>query len=233
MVKFTASLFVAALLAAPAFASINGDEIDTRELSDYELFGRDLTEAEATLFARDYDELFTRHPDEIDAREYEDISDRSVGSKIRNGLKKAFGFVKKVFFRREDGQEEVFAREYDEIDARDLDAIYQRYIEELEARAPGIYRHILQGGMKHIKTIAHHGEKKTVAPEPEVRDFDELSERDFSDDDLVERDLDLDLDLVERDFDEDLYERENIEDLLDVIEREIYDLEERSFDDLD
>ena len=97
---------------------------------------------------------------------------------------------------------------------------------------------------KHIKKIAHHGEKKgapvvDVAPELEVRDFDELLERDFSDDDLVERDLDLDLDLVERDFEEDLYEREYVEDLHerdfdhDLVEREIYDLEERSFDDLD
>jgi len=120
----------------------------SRELSDYELFGRDLTEAEATLFARDYDELFTRHPDDLDAREYEDIHRRkSIAAKIRSGFKKAFGFVKNMFFKREAGQDAVFAREYDEIDARDLDAIYQRYIEELEARAPGLFQHIFQGGM--------------------------------------------------------------------------------------
>jgi len=96
----------------------------------------------------------------------------------------------------------------------------------------------LESCRKHVKTIAHHGEKKKetsvapVASEPEVRDFDELSERDFSDDDLVERDLDLDP--VDRDFDEDLYEREYVDDLLlDLVERELYDLEERSFDDLD
>jgi hypothetical protein len=236
MVKFSVSLFVAALIAAPAFASITGDELDIRELSDYELFGRDLTEAEATLFARDYDELFTRHPDELDAREYEDISRRtSIAKKIRNGFKKAFGFVKSLIFRREGGQEELFAREYDELDARDLDAIYQRYIEELVARAPEFFQHILQDGMNHVKAIAHHGEEKKetpvapVAPEPEVRDLDELSERDFSDDDLVERDLDLDLDLVERDFDEDLYERE----VDDLVERDLdldLDLVERDFD---
>jgi hypothetical protein len=358
MVKFAPSLLFAVLIASPAFASINGDQIDTRELSDYELFSRDLTEAESTLFARDYDELFTRHPDELDAREYEDISRRNKAlnglkkvfgfvkkiflredgqegvfardydevdardledldareyeditrrNKALNGLKKVFGFVKKIFLRedgeeegvfardddevdardldelftryledldareyeditrrnkalnglkkvfgfvkkiffREDGQEGVFAREYDEINIRDLEAIYQRYTEGLEARAPGIFHNILHDGMKHVKAIAHHGEKKKeaqvadAAPEPEVRDFDDLLEREFFDDDLVERDLDLDLDLVERDFDEDLSEREYVEDLYerdfdhDLLERELYDLEERSFDDLD
>jgi len=253
MVKFATSLFVAALVAAPAFASINWDQIDARDLADYdELFGRELSEAEAAVFAREYDELFTRHPDDLglDSREYEDIARRmSVAAKIRNGFKKAFGFVKKIFLKREEDQDEVFAREYDEIDARDLEALYQRYTDELEARAPGIFQNILQDGMKVVKAVAHQGEKKPeakaeapaaeAAPEAAARDFEDLSERDFFDEDLVERDLDLDLDLVERDFDEDLYEREYVEDLyerdfdLDLVERDLFDLEERSFDDLD
>jgi hypothetical protein len=192
----------------------------------------------------------------------------SVAAKIRNGFKKAFGFVKKIFLKREEDQDEVFAREYDEIDARDLEALYQRYTDELEARAPGIFQNILQDGMyvviirsryteliyfelfrKVVKAVAHQGEKKPeakaeapaaeAAPEAVARDFEDLSERDFFDEDLVERDLDLDLDLVERDFDEDLYEREYVEDLyerdfdLDLVERDLFDLEERSFDDLD
>ena len=102
---------------------------------------------------------------------------------------------------------------------------------------------------KVVKAVAHQGEKQPeakaeapaaeAAPEAAARDFDDLSERDFSDEDLVERDLDLDLDLVERDYDEDLYEREYVEDLyerdfdLDLVERDLFDLEERSFDDLD
>jgi len=258
MVKFTASLFVTALVAAPAFASINWDQIDARELVDYdELFGRELTEAEATVFARDYDELVTRHPDELglDSREYEDIARRmSIAAKIRNGFKKAFGFVKKIFLKREEDQDGVFAREYEEIDARDLQDIYQRYVDELEARAPGIFQNILQDGMQVVKAVAHQGERKAevkapapaptpapaeeAAPEAVARDFD-LSERDFFDEDLAERDFDLDLDLVERDFDEDLYEREYVDDLyerdfdLDLIERDLFDFEERSFDDLD
>jgi hypothetical protein len=181
----------------------------------------------------------------------------SVAAKIRNGFKKAFGFVKKIFFKREEDQDGVFAREYDEIDARDLEAIYQRYADELEARAPGIFQNILQDGMyvaiipscytplthfelfrKVVKAVAHQGEKKPeakaeapvaeAAPEAAARDFDDLSERDFFDEDLVERD-----------FDEDLYGREYVDDLyerdfdLDLIERDLFDLEERSFDDLD
>jgi hypothetical protein len=266
MVKFATSLFVAALVAAPAFASINWDEIDARDLSDYdELFGRELSEAEAIVFGRDYDELFTRHPDELglDSREYEDIARRmSIAAKIRHGFKKAFGFVKKIFLKREEEQDDSFAREFDEIDARDLEAIYQRYTDELEARAPGLFQNILQDGMKVVKAVAHQGEQKPeakvetpaaepaseAAPEAEARDFDDLSERDLFDEDLVERDLDLDLDLVERDLDEDLYERDLDEDLyereyvedlherdfdLDLEERDLFDLEERSFDDLD
>jgi len=245
MVKFATSLFVAALVAAPAFASINWDQIDARDLADYdELFGRELSEAEAAVFAREYDELFTRHPDDLglDSRDYEDIARRtSVAAKIRNGFKKAFGFVKKIFLKREEDQDEVFAREYDEIDARDLEAIYQRYTEELEARAPGVFQHILQDGMKVVKAVAHQGEKKpeAKAEAPAAEAAPEAVARDFDDEDLVERDLDLDLDLVERDFDEDLYEREYVEDLyerdfdLDLVERELFDLEERSFDDLD
>jgi hypothetical protein len=253
MVKFATSLFVAALVAAPTFASINWDQIDARDLSNYdELFGRELSEAGATVFGRDYDELFTRHPDELglDSREYEDIARRtSVGAKFRNVFKKAFGFVKKIFLKREEEQDGVFAREFDEIDARDLEAIYQRYTDELEARAPGLFQNILQDGMKVVKAVAHQGEKKPEAkveapaaeagPEAVARDFDDLSERDLFDEDLVERDIDLDLDLVERDFDEDLYEREYVEDLyerdfdLDLEERDLFDLEERSFDDLD
>jgi uncharacterized protein (DUF433 family) len=259
MVKFATSLFVAALVAAPAFASIDWDQLDARDLSNYdELFGRELSEAEATVFGRDYDELFTRHPDELglDSREYEDIARRmSIAAKIRHGFKKAFGFVKKIFLKREEEQDDSFAREFDEIDARDLEAIYQRYTDELEARAPGIFQNILQDGMKVVKAVAHQGEKRPeakaaapaaeeapvaeAAPEAVARDFDDLSERDLFDEDLVERDLDLDLDLVERDFDEDLYEREYVEDLderdfdLDLEERDLFDLEERSFDDLD
>jgi len=104
-----------------------------------------------------------------------------------------------------------------------------------------------------VKAVAHQGENKPAAkaeapapappaetaPEAAARDFEDLSERDFFDEDLVERDLDLDLDLVERDFDEDLYEREYVEDLyerdfdLDLVERDLFDVEERSFDDLD
>jgi hypothetical protein len=262
MVKFATSLFVAALVAAPAFASIDWDQIDARDLVDYdELFGRELSEVESTVFARDYDELFTRHPDDLglDSREYEDIARRtSVAAKIRNGFKRAFGVVKKLFLREED-QHDAFARALDEIDARDLEAIYQRYTDELEARAPGIFQNILQDGMKVVKAVAHQGEKQPeakaeapaaeaapeaaaaevapeaaaaeAAPEATARDFDDLSERDFADEDLVERDLDFDLDLVERDYDEDLYEREYVEDLY---ERDFdLDLVERDLFDLE
>ncbi|KIM37181.1 hypothetical protein M413DRAFT_279009 [Hebeloma cylindrosporum] len=241
MVKFATSLLVAALVAAPAFASIDWDQIDARELAAYEeVFGRELADIEATVFGRDYDELFTRHPDDLglESREYEDIASRSVASKIRSGFRKAFGFVKSVLFKREEGQNGVFAREYEEIDARDLEDLYERYADELEARAPGFFQHILQDGMRVAKAETPAAEAEP-APEPAARDFDDLLERDFFDEDLVERDLDFDLDLVQRDFDEDLYGREYVDDLyerdfdLDLVERELFDLEERSFDDLD
>lgn len=80
-----------------------------------------------------------------------------------------------------------------------------------------------------VKAVAHQGEKTPepkaeapvaeAAPEAAARDFDDLSERDFFDEDLVEREY-VD-DLYERDFD------------LDLVERDLFDFEERSFDDLD
>ena len=54
---------------------------------------------------------------------------------------------KNTFVKCEEDQDEVFGREYDEIDARDLEAIYQRYTDELETRARGVFQNILQDGM--------------------------------------------------------------------------------------
>ena len=106
----------------------------------------------------------------------------------------------------------------------------------------GLFRNV-------VKAVAHQGEKNPeanaetsaaeAAPEAVARDFSDLSECGLLNEDLVEHDLDLDPDLVERDFDECLYKREYVKGLygrgfaLDLIERDLFDLEERSFSDPD
>ncbi|KAF8969972.1 hypothetical protein BDZ97DRAFT_2072165 [Flammula alnicola] len=261
MVKFASSLLIATLIAVPAFAQANWDDLDTRDLSETELFGRELTDAEFAVLAREIDELYARFPEEemLATREMEDLVERSkIGRKIGNFFKKIWHGIKKVasiILRREEGAEdEVFARYYEEVDARDLDELYQRYIEEIEERTPGFFS-FMKDGMKHVKQIAHSGEALAAqpsAPANEVREFDDLAERDFFDEDMYERDLDLNLDLSERDFEDELSEREFDEELQerdleeelserdypeeDLYEREFEEedlLERQYYDDLD
>ncbi|KAF8961732.1 hypothetical protein BDZ97DRAFT_1759741 [Flammula alnicola] len=164
MVKFASSFLIAALVAVPAFAQVNWDDLDTRDLSETELFGRELTDAEVAILAREIDELYTRFPEE------ETLESRNFFKKLWHGIKKVAGKVASVVIRREEGAEdELLARDYEEdMYERDLDLNL------------------------------------------------DLSERDFEDD-VFERDFE---ELSERDYPEE-YEREFEE--ADLLEREYYD----------
>jgi hypothetical protein len=250
MVKFTSSLLIAALVAAPVFASATWDELDSRDISEQHVFGRDLTETEA-VFTRELDELFARVSDDLAARgdvEFQELAERS---KIGNFFKKIWHGIKKVasVVIREEGEEEFFARDTDDLDARELGDLFERYIEEIEERTPGFFD-FFKHGMKTVKAIAHKDDKKA---EPAAAD-DDLEVREFNEEDIIQRDLDLenrefeelsarDLldeeDLVERDFEEPAYVREYEQDLLqreyeqDLLERELEELDAREIDELD
>ncbi|KAF8961725.1 hypothetical protein BDZ97DRAFT_1921053 [Flammula alnicola] len=157
MVKFASSLLIAALVAVPAFAQANWDDLDTRDFSETELFGRELTDAEVAIVAREIDELYSRFPEE------ETLESRNFFKKLWGGIKK----VASVVIRREEGaSDELLARDYEE--------------------------------------------------------------------DMYERDLDLNLDLFERDFEDDVFERDYPGEYLYEREFEEADLLEREYyDDLD
>jgi len=219
MVKFTSSLLVAVLVAAPVFASANWDELDARDISEQNIFGRELTETE-TLFARELEGLFARVSEDLATREIEvqDLGERSkIGrffSHAFHAIKNVVGKVASVVMKREDG-EEVFARGAGDLESRELDQLFERYVEEIEERTPGFFNFMTRG-MESVKHIS--------------REFNDLSKRDLLDEeDLFQRDLDLDLDLAERDFEE-FYERE-FED--QYLERSFDELEEREIDELD
>lgn len=158
--------------------------------------------------------------------------------------------------RREDG-EELQARDFEEIEDRELDELIERHFEELEERAPGILQFMKDGmcvflsssllptqKLKPLLSFRQHV-KKVAHPHPASSDGSnatDIQDREF--DDLEERDLDLDLDIVEREFeDEDVFEREFEED--DLFERDLLDeddmferdfeeeFQEREIDELD
>jgi len=184
MVKFTSSLLVAALVAAPVFASANWDELDARDLSERNFYGRrELTETEA-IFTRELENLFGRVSEDIATREIE-FQDLAERSKIGRFFGHVFGGIKKIasaILRREDG-EEVFAREADDLESRELDQLFGRYVEEIEQRTPG-FLNFMTRGMESVKHIS--------------REFDELSERDLEEE-FYQREFD-DTDFFERDF---------------------------------
>ena len=196
MVKVASSLFVAALIAAPAFASVNWEDIDARELSEQTVFGRDLVENDG-LYGRELDELYTRVNEELEARGFDtEVSEIVDRSKIGKFFKKIWHGIKKVasvVIRREEGEEEILSRD---MEARDIDELVERFIEEIDERSPGFLEYM---------------------NEPETREFDdfELSERDFSDEEVYEREFNEDADLLERGFEDDLEEREFEVDELD------------------
>jgi len=143
MVKFTSSFLIAALVAAPVFASANWDDLNSRDLSEQPVFGRELTETEA-LFIRDLEGLFARDPEDLSAREIEvqDLAERSkIGRKIGGFFKKVWGGIKKagsLVLKREDA-EEISARDVDEFESREIDvaeliARYNYDLEELSER---------------------------------------------------------------------------------------------------
>jgi hypothetical protein len=176
MVKFTSPFLVAALVAAPVFASANWDELDTRDVSERQVFGREMTETEV-VFAREADELFARVAEDLAARDAE-IQDLSERSKVGNFFKKVWGGIKKIgsiVARREDIEDDLVARGDDELEVRELDELLERRMEEIEERTPGFLDYM-------------------------TREFDVLTERDFAEE-VYEREFE-DEDLLEREIDE-------------------------------
>jgi len=229
MVKYASSiLLVAAFVTAPVFAQSNWDEFDARE----------------------YDELFTRHPEEAGLVSRETEPQASV------------------FERSYDFDTELESRSYDDddLEAREFDELYERAVEQMEDITPNFFT-FMRDGMQQVRRIAleqaaakHNAttaapstpedpsapenpsapedpnapaapDASAAAGEPEAREFDEdamweraldeaLQERDFSDEDLFERQYNEEIE--ERNFsDEDLFERQYNE------------IEERNFDDED
>ncbi|KAF8155502.1 hypothetical protein B0H34DRAFT_808599 [Crassisporium funariophilum] len=195
MVKIASSLVVAALIAAPAFASYEWG-LETRDISDHELFGRELSANEATLYARELEELFARIPEDVSAREMQELVERSkIGDKFKHFFQKVWHGIKKVasIVLRRENEEEFIARDYNELDTRDFDELFERYIQEIEERVPhGLS--FMKEGMEHIKHLAH---KHDLPPPPQQEHFDGRG----VDDELYERGFELDLDFFERDFD--------------------------------
>jgi len=62
MVKLTSLLALSTLIIVPTLASELWD-VETRDITEPHLFGRELSEAEATVFARDMEGLFARQQD--------------------------------------------------------------------------------------------------------------------------------------------------------------------------
>ncbi|KAF8803365.1 hypothetical protein BYT27DRAFT_6736891 [Phlegmacium glaucopus] len=83
MVQLTLSMFIAALVAAPALARYDSD-IESRGLSEEDVFGRELSDDEMLMFAREVNELFSRVPEGY----YQDESLVGRGTKL-NIAKKA------------------------------------------------------------------------------------------------------------------------------------------------
>ncbi|KAF9522374.1 hypothetical protein CPB83DRAFT_864556 [Crepidotus variabilis] len=170
MVKVASTLFFTALIAAPAFAAvINAEHLQGREVTDQALFGRDLSETEATEYVRELGDLYTRMPEEdtdLLVRDLETDLEARSPNKAKNFFKKLWGGIKKVgsiFLRENEAEQldEVAAREFDdEVEARDFDE------PEFEAR--------------------------------DFEDEEEMAAREY-DDDLLERDFEIDEDLMERD----------------------------------
>ncbi|KJA21454.1 hypothetical protein HYPSUDRAFT_203006 [Hypholoma sublateritium FD-334 SS-4] len=118
---YASTLLVAALVAAPALAQSSWDEFDARE----------------------YDDLFTRHPDEAGLAAREDTAPTSLFARGSD-----FDFDD-TFERRSTGVEDALA-------ARELDELYTRALEQLETRSTMLsFFNFMRDGMKQVKQIAH------------------------------------------------------------------------------
>jgi len=121
MVKYASSLIVAALVAAPVLAQSSWDDFDARE----------------------YDDLYTRHPDEVGltarAPSYDDAP-------------------RSIFARTDDFDETFSRRSYGHdgnLAAREIDALYERAEKQLKAHGvPGLFN-FMRFGMQQVKQIAH------------------------------------------------------------------------------
>ncbi|CAA7270020.1 unnamed protein product [Cyclocybe aegerita] len=136
MVKFAASIAIVALVAAPAFASINWDDLETRDVSDIDFFRRELTESEAAVYTRELEELFTRLPSDAALADMSELERRNFFKKLWHGIKNIGKKVIGAVLRREEG-DILEARDLD----LDLDLVERDYddAQELMAREYPIY----------------------------------------------------------------------------------------------
>jgi hypothetical protein len=116
MVKVTLSVFIAALLPALALAADSWD-IESRAVTGNDIFGRELSETEAIIFARDIEELFARLPQGLSQDDANDLVGRNPSKAGRGFMKFLNGALSII--KREDDQE-VFAREGAELNGNDL-----------------------------------------------------------------------------------------------------------------
>jgi len=253
MVKYAASILVAAALVAVARAEQHHSA--PRDLTDLDLFEREIPFDLGDLSARDDADLYTREFFETELSERDlELLERAPSLWFTNAIKQytvKYGPKptqppsSELTTRELDIDAELFERDFaDDSDLleRDFDDsdLLERDFEELEARE-SIWtkiRNFFTGKKgKNDKKKKEEAEKKKKAAEAKKKaEADDLAERDYDDEDMFERDVDeelmereLDDELFERDIaEEDLYERDFDE---EVFERDVEDdLFEREFD---
>jgi len=243
MVKYAASILVAAALVAVARAEHHSAP---RDLTDLDLFEREISFDLGDLSARDDADLYTRDffENELSERDLE-LLERAPSLWFQNAIKQyatqygpkpsAPPSPSELTTREFDVDAELFERDFaDDSDLleRDFDDsdLLERDFEELEARESiwSKIRNFFTGKKgKADKKKKEEAEKKKKAAEAKKKadaeaakkkaEADDLAEREF-DDELMEREFDDEL--LERDFDEEVFER-------DIAEEDLY---QRDFD---
>jgi len=256
MVKYAAAILVAAALVAVARAEQHHSA--PRDLTDLDLFEREIPFDLGDLSARDDADLYTREFFETELSERDlELLERAPSLWFTNAIKQYTAKYgpkptqppsSELTTRELDIDAELFERDFaDDSDLleRDFDDsdLLERDFEELEARE-SIWtkiRNFFTGKKgKNDKKKKEEAEKKKKAAEAKKKadadakkkaEADDLAERDYDDEDLFERDI-AEEDLYERDFDEEVFERD-VED--DLFEREFDEesLFEREIDELD
>jgi len=238
MVKYAASILVAAALVAAVHAKDHHSS--PRDLTDVELFEREIPFDLGDLSARDDADLYTRDFFETELSERDlELLERAPSLWFQNAIKQystQFGPKKSKQSKAKADDADLSERDLtDDSDLleRDFDDsdLLERDFEELEARESiwSKIRNFFTGkkGKKDKQKKAEAEKKKKAAEAKKKAEAEDLAERDYDDEDLFERDVDeelmereLDDELLERDFDEEVFER-------DIAEEDLY---ERDFD---
>jgi len=227
MVQLLSYLSLFTLIIAPTFASPLRD-LETRDLSEPELFERELNEAEAAVFAREMEGLFARQQGNT---EYIDLARRghfSAGSILKGAFNLLLG---RELDSRDLSEPELFERELNEAEA----TVFAREMEGLSARQQGNTEYIDLARRGHFSAgsilkgafnllLGRELDSDHTPHSPPMRH--ELHEtpdgnnvRRSFDEYLVERDVNDEI--LERNLDDELYGRDLTE--ADLFERGDYD----------